>query len=73
MTTTKTVLSVIEDAMDLGGYDGLVSVNADCSCLKSELAPCGYPQMDCSLGYRVPCSCGEGCDFHITPTKPEGR
>lgn len=61
MTTKEMVSSFLTD----NGYDGLVSDVGECACLLSDLMPCGEPEPDCEAGYRWPCDCGEGCEFHI--------
>jgi hypothetical protein len=79
MTTTKTVLAIVEETLRREGYDGLAQRDGMCSCFVGDLAPCGMIEGHCEAGYRIPCpgpaDClidGEGCDFHITTTKPEG-
>ena len=53
------------------GYDGLVDVFGDCGCEIDNLAPCiSEGILTCRFGYKVPCTCGEGCDFHISTVKP---
>lgn len=47
------------------GFDGLCSDDAECACEVGDLAPCGEMYDTCWAGYKRPCDCGEGCDFHI--------
>jgi hypothetical protein len=47
-------------------YDGLC--NEDCACDFENLVPCGDMRGDCTLGYQVPCDCGDH-DFHIVAGK----
>lgn len=52
------------------GYDGLYY--DDCGCSHEDVAPCSSPSLDawvldCRAGYKRPCDCGEGCDWHIGP------
>lgn len=56
------------------GYDGLCYVdgNEACGCKLDDFAPCGGDNIgDCEPGYKAPCECGDGCDFHITPNRTE--
>lgn len=52
-------------------FEGLYSESGSCACGTDDLMPCNQPGKDCRPGYKAPCDCGEGCDFHITPKKKE--
>jgi hypothetical protein len=52
------------------GYDGLFNYDA-CACLLDDLMPCDDPRPTCRAGYKTPCTCGEGCEFHVSKEKPE--
>jgi len=72
MPANPTVLEMVRDTIVGGGYDGLFNVDLECGCVLSDLAPCGEMPPDCQAGYRLDgCTCGEGCDFHVTATQPE--
>lgn len=49
--------------------DGLYNTNAVCACSIDDLMPCDEPSPDCEAGYKGPCDCGEGCDWHIQKDK----
>lgn len=68
----KTVRSIVNDYLQLHGYDGLF-YPGECACLLDDLMPCGGDSIPhCEPGYRTECpeECGEH-DFHIAPTKDE--
>lgn len=50
--------------------DGLVNHDGECGCEIADLMPCGEYDSACQSGYKTPCDCGEGCDFHIAPRDP---
>ena len=50
------------------GYDGLYSDAGGCACSTDDLMPCDEPGTRCKPGYKIPCVCGEGCDFDISAT-----
>lgn len=61
MTNVK---EIVKAYLKKKGFDGLC--HDDCGCENSDLMPClseniGY----CEAGYKHPCNCGEGCDWHI--------
>ena len=66
-----TVSEIVKQWLSEHGYDGLFS--DDCGCHIDDLMPCdGGGEIFCEAGYQVKgCTCGEGCDFHIVPHKPE--
>lgn len=59
-----TLKTIVVDALLAGGFDGLQNANGECSCLVDDIAPCGYPNLDCTPGHRAPCVCGDH-DFHV--------
>lgn len=70
------VKQIVEQWLRANNFDGLCTI--DCGCEVNDLMPCREYAHDCQAGYKVPCPGGEacyvggGCDFHISPTKPEG-
>ena len=76
MSKSKTVYPsqvgiIIYDYLVRWGYDGLVADDGECGCALDELAQyecCDV--MNCHPGYKVPCECGDGCDYHISMMKP---
>jgi len=62
---------IIKDYLAKHGYDGLYLNDPGCSCGIEDLMPCGEFGDGCHPGYKHPCDCGEGCDFHVGPDKPE--
>lgn len=48
-------------------YDGLFYEGV-CGCTIDDLEPCGDMQSRCQPGFKGPCTCGDGCDFHIYET-----
>jgi len=43
------LISLVRQAMELTGADGLWNGNGPCGCGKDDLAPCGGMQHDCVL------------------------
>ena len=69
-TSDMNVREILELWLIDHGYDGLT--NDECGCIVGELMPCDEGGIGCcSPGYRWPCECGQGCDFHISREKPE--
>lgn len=68
-----TYVEIITDWLREHGYDGLFSDYLECACTIEDLIPCGMISQDnpCYAGYRVPCDCGEGHDYHIQAQKPK--
>lgn len=66
---TKAVYEIVQEYLVANGLDGLYNESSECACLASDLAPCCGVIDACLAGYRTPCDCGEGCDFHIGPDK----
>lgn len=63
-------LAIVQEYLEKEGFDGLY--NEECSCLLDDLAPCwDGMQQDCTAGYRAPCDCGEGCEYHIVRDRPK--
>ena len=64
-----TVKEIVLKYLQENGYDGLFT--EDCGCELSDLMPCSYDCLEyCEAGYKQPCDCGEGCDWHIGREKP---
>lgn len=63
------VIKIVENWLKAHGYDGLYSVAGECACPIGSLFPCGECHSDCMAGYKIPCTCGEGCDFDIGEKK----
>lgn len=61
-----TVEEIVRAYLVAGGYDGLYCPG-ECCCSVDHLFPCEQVSTECEPGYRLPCDCGEGCDFHIGP------
>lgn len=64
----KTVKEIIRDYLNENEFDGLYQPG-ECACEKSDLAPCGDMLLDCMAGYKIPCACGNNCDWDIGPKK----
>jgi len=64
------VREIVKEYLEKNGYDGLFHPGM-CSCTSDDLFPCGEPYPWCEPGYKVPCACGEGCDFDIGRDKPQ--
>ena len=47
------------------GYDGLYDYDGECGCDLTDVMPCYTVNIYCKAGYKAPCDCEEGCDFHI--------
>lgn len=62
---------MLQQALLEQGFDGLVEEDSECACQSSDLAPCESDFSNCVPGYKIPCTCGMGCAFHITRFKPE--
>lgn len=63
-----TVREMVEKHLKDNGYDGLGGDG--CGCILADLIPCvDAPIEHCEAGHRVPCDCGEECNFHIVPGK----
>ena len=59
MTSRRTVRLFVIDAIQAAGADGLLNAAGDCACLLRDLAPCDCMSLDCQIGYRRMCSCGD--------------
>ena len=68
MTTVKDIVTIYLKTFD---YDGLCGFN--CGCGLEDLMPCDEPADRCVPGYRVKCTCGKGCDYHIVAKKPRRK
>jgi len=63
---------IIEKYLIDNGFDGLCQVDCECACLLDDLFPCGDIYFSCRPGFKIDgCTCGEGCDFHVSPYCPE--
>lgn len=55
-------------------FDGLVNNSCECACDKTDLAPCGQPNMsNCEAAYKTdkaPFGVMDDSDFYYTTTKP---
>ena len=60
-----TIKSMVNYYLMQTKLDGLCHPDYECSCVIGELMPCDEPDPDCFGGYKLPCNCNEGCDFHI--------
>lgn len=56
----------LEQRLSLDGYDGLFTDG--CSCLVSNIAPCGESPLDCEPGVLIDPP-PDGSDFFIGPKK----
>ena len=61
------VRNIIKDWLKEHGYDGLF--NDECGCDLNDLMPCDRDCGECQPGYKQPCDCRRGYDFHIRPDK----
>jgi len=68
--TVKTLVNV---ELQFGEWDGLYNEQGDCACLISDLSPDTCMTEDCRAGYKVPCDCGEGHEYHIVPERLKRR
>lgn len=57
-----TVGDLIADCITKYGYDGLYSEDGECACEVDDLAPCGWLNSNCKMGYRYWCSDAD-CEF----------
>jgi len=65
------VADMVAEYLKKNKFEGLCDTNGECGCELDDLFPCESKGVDqCEPGYKVPCSCGEGCDFHISTKKP---
>lgn len=65
----------IKDWLEDNGYEGLVDPDDECGCGIEGLMPCVNNDGigDCEPGYKIPCTCGEDCGYHITTIKPPAK
>ena len=69
-----TIEEIIKEYLKEKGFDGLRGDH--CGCELADLMPCEGLGLEepiglCEPGYKVPCDCGDGCNFHIVKTKPK--
>ena len=60
-----TVIEIVEHSLRTQGYDGLFDAYGDCACILGDLSPADCMTPDCLAGYKWPCNCGEGHEFHV--------
>jgi hypothetical protein len=64
------VAEIVSGYLVKNGFDGLVG--DECGCALDDLIACDSEDvLNCSPGYKIPCTCGEGCEWHISINKPE--
>lgn len=63
------IADIVNEYLQKHGYDGLYSTDDDCGCELADLFPCTGMTPECEPGYKQPCDCGEGCQWHIGPKK----
>lgn len=61
----NTVREILKAWLKEHGFDGILNADAPCGCSVDDLFPCDGPCDRCEPGYKVPCDCGEGHDWHI--------
>lgn len=64
--TLPDLRALVRTSLEQHGYDGLFH-DAECCCHVGDLMCCDSPSPECQPGYKVPCGCGEGCVYHISP------
>jgi hypothetical protein len=62
-----TVKEILTEYLKSNGFDGLCGF--DCGCPLDDLIPCSDASDLCVPGYKTPCDCGGGCEYHISETK----
>lgn len=45
---------IVSEWLRENGYDGLCNGDLECGCLRTDLAPCGFPGITCEAGYARP-------------------
>ena len=65
-----TVKKIVEDWLRQHGFPGLWD-GEDCGCAGDDLFNCQSPSDQCQPGYRIPCTCGGECTYHIGPKREE--
>ena len=66
-----TIREMVAAHLAANGFDGLWQCGGECACEVDDLFPCGEPGEECLAGYLAPCTCGQGCGYHIGPVKGE--
>lgn len=68
--TKPTVSEIVSNYLKENGFDGLCG--DECGCPIEDLFLCSpYAGTNCVPGYKNPCDCGEGCEWHMNPTRPK--
>jgi hypothetical protein len=68
-----TVTEILASWLKANGYDGLYYWNYECGCSLDDFVPCSELSENCEAGYKIPCECGDNCDFHIGPKSEDGE
>ena len=66
----KTVRELLIEALEKGGYDGLVQEDRECACDIHDLIPCDEACHRCEPGWKIADKTGE-YDYLITTKKPK--
>ena len=66
-----TIKQIVRDYLLGSEYDGLYDPNCECGCEINDLFPCDDVCPDCVAGYKISCTCGQGCPYHIASKKEE--
>jgi hypothetical protein len=59
VVTGRTVRLILIDAIQAAGADGLMNRAGQCACLVRDLSPADCLSLECQIGYRRMCSCGD--------------
>lgn len=65
-------IKIIEEYLQSNNFDGLCKPDGECGCVIGFLVPCIQEDVEnCVPGHKVPCDCGQGCEFHIKEGKEQ--